>query len=124
MLSPSLLVVIGQRLLRKLCPDCKEAYELDQQQRKTLNLTADLIYRAKGCAKCNQLGYKGRTCIAEVMPVNEQLRELISQRASFQKVRDLAKTNGMQTIQESALKKVNEGITSLEEALAVTVGAA
>ena len=123
LLSPSLLVVIAQRLIRKLCPDCKEAYEPDSQQEKAINLKAELIYRAKGCNKCNQLGYRGRTAIAEVMYINEQIRELVSQRAGFQKVRDSAKANGMQTLQESALRKVEAGITSLEEALSVTVGA-
>jgi len=122
LLSPSLLIVIAQRLIRKLCPDCKEAYEPDSEQRKSMNIKAELIYKSKGCAKCNQLGYKGRTAIAEVMPVNEEVRELISQRASFQKVRDAAKAGGMQTLQESAFKKVETGITSLEEALSVAVG--
>ncbi|MDI6606568.1 MAG: GspE/PulE family protein, partial [Candidatus Omnitrophota bacterium] len=122
MLAPSLLVVVAQRLVRKLCPDCKEAYEPTQEQLKSANFKAELIYRPRGCNKCNNVGYRGRSCVAEVMVVNEQIRDLINQRASFLKIRDVAKVNGMTTLYESAMKKVEAGITSLEEALAVTVG--
>jgi type IV pilus assembly protein PilB len=123
LLGPSLLLVVAQRLVRKLCPDCKEAYEPTPEQLKSVKLKAELIYRQKGCIKCNQLGYKGRSCIAEVMAINEDIRSLISQNASFQKIRDVAKASGMQTLYESAIKKVEDGITSLEEALSVTLGA-
>ncbi len=123
MLAPSLLIIIAQRLLRRLCPDCKEAYEPTPEQLKSVKLKTDLIYKPKGCAKCNQLGYKGRSCIAEVMLINEELRALINQNAPFQKIREVARANGMQTLYESAIKKVEEGITSLEEAFSVTLGA-
>ncbi len=122
-LAPSLLLVVAQRLIRKLCPECKEAYEPAQQQRNELKLKAELIYKTKGCAKCNNTGYKGRICIAEVMVVNEQVKELINQKASFQKIKEAAKAGGMQTLYESAIKKAEEGITSLEEAFSVTLGA-
>jgi len=123
MIAPSLLVVVAQRLVRKLCSECKEAYEPTLEQIKSANLNRDLIYRPKGCAKCNQLGYRGRSCIAEVLLVNSELRDLITQRAPFQKLKEVARaTAGMQTLYESAIKKVEEGITSLEEALSVTLG--
>jgi type IV pilus assembly protein PilB len=123
MLAPSLLLVVAQRLVRKLCLECKEAYEPTPEQRSSIKLKAELIYKAKGCAKCNNTGYRGRICIAETMVVNEQLRELINQKASFQKIREIARTAGMQTLYESAIKKAEEGIISLEEALSVTLGA-
>ena len=85
-------------------------------------IKADLIYRSRGCAKCNNIGYKGRECIAEVMAASEEIRELINQKASFQKIRDTARASGMQTLYESSLKKVEQGIISLEEALSVTLG--
>lgn len=119
--APSLLLIIAQRLVRKLCPECKEAYEPDIQQLKSIKLKRDLIYKPKGCPKCAQIGYKGRTCIGEVMEITEEIRDLINQRASFQKIREVARASGMQTLQESAVKKVEEGITSLEEALSVTL---
>ncbi len=122
MVAPSLLCIVAQRLIRKLCPECKEAYEPSSEQMKSIKLKSELAYKAKGCSKCASLGYKGRACISEVMPVTEELRELINQRASFQKVRDLARQQGMQTLHESAINKVDDGITSLEEALSVTMG--
>jgi type IV pilus assembly protein PilB len=123
MLAPSLLLVVGQRLLRKLCPGCKEAYEPTQEQPGDIKLKADLIYRAKGCEKCNNTGYKGRACIAEIMLVNAEIQNLINQKAPFQKIREVARANGMQTLYESALKKVEQGVSSIEEALSVTLGA-
>ncbi|MDP2941183.1 MAG: ATPase, T2SS/T4P/T4SS family, partial [Candidatus Omnitrophota bacterium] len=103
LLAPSLLLVVGQRLVRRLCPDCKEAYEPKGAEFEHVKIKADLIYRSRGCAKCNNIGYKGRECIAEVMVVNEELRELINQKASFQKIRDAARAAGMQTLYESGL---------------------
>ena len=124
MIAPSLLVVVAQRLVRKLCPDCKEAYEPTADQLRSVKLNVDLIYRPKGCSKCNQLGYKGRACISEVLVANDQIRDLITQKAPFQKIKEVARaTAGMQTLYESAIKKVEAGVTSLEEALSVTMGA-
>jgi type IV pilus assembly protein PilB len=122
LLTPSLLCIVGQRLIRKLCPDCKEAYEPIPEQLKKIKLKADLIYKAKGCAKCNQIGYRGRVCVAEVMILNEAVREMISQKASFQKIKEIARANGMQTLQDNAIKKVENGVTSLEEALSISLG--
>jgi type IV pilus assembly protein PilB len=123
MLAPSLLMIVAQRLVRKLCPDCKEAYEPTPEQLRNIKLKAELVYKPKGCDKCNQGGYKGRLCVDEVLVANPQIQELINQRAPFQKIREVAKATGMQTLYETALKKVEEGLTSLEEALSVTIGA-
>ncbi|MCM8757820.1 MAG: GspE/PulE family protein, partial [Candidatus Omnitrophica bacterium] len=122
LITPSLLLVVAQRLVRKLCTDCKEAYEPTLQQLGGIKLKTDLIYRAKGCDKCSQIGYRGRTCVAEVMVVNDKIRELIAQRATYQKIKEICISEGMQTLYQSAIKKVEEGITSLEEALSVTLG--
>jgi type IV pilus assembly protein PilB len=123
LLAPSLQMVVAQRLIRKLCPDCKEAYEPAPEQRSSIKLKAELIYKANGCTKCNNIGYRGRCCVAEVMVANPQIQELINQRASFQKIRIVARESGMQTLYDSAIKKVEEGLTSLEEALSVSLGA-
>lgn len=124
LITPSIVCVVAQRLIRKLCPDCKEAYEFKPTDKQNIQLKADLIYKPKGCPKCNHIGYRGRACISEVMLVTDEIRELIGQRASFQKIREVAKVGaGMQTLYDSALKKVEAGITSLEEALSITIGA-
>ena len=122
MLAPSLLIVIAQRLIRKLCLECKEAYEPTNEQLKGANIKADLIYRHKGCAKCNNMGYRGRTNICEVMPCTIEIQDLINQRAPYQKIREVARAMGMQTLYESGIKKVEAGITSLEEVFSVTLG--
>ena len=122
MLAPSLLLIIAQRLVRKLCPDCKVAYEPTSAQLKGAAIKAELIYGPKGCPKCNNAGYKGRTCIVEVLPATSEIQDLINQRASFQKIREVARAAGMQTLYESGIKKVESGIVSLEEILSTTLG--
>ncbi|MCM8791630.1 MAG: Flp pilus assembly complex ATPase component TadA [Candidatus Omnitrophica bacterium] len=121
LITPSLLMVVAQRLLRKLCPDCKEAYEPDPEQLGGIKLNAELIYRPKGCSKCSQVGYKGRLCVAEVMVVTDKIREAITKHATYQEIKELCISEGMQTLYRSALRKVESGITSLEEALNVTM---
>jgi len=123
LVAPTLLIVVAQRLIRILCPDCKEAYEVSKEELKGITLKADLIYKPRGCHKCNQLGFKGRLSVSEVMAINPEIQNLISQRANFQKIREVAKQTGMQTLYESALKKVEAGVTSLSEALSVSLGA-
>jgi type IV pilus assembly protein PilB len=122
LLAPSILMVIGQRLVRRLCPECKEPYKPSVKELEDVRLTTDLIYRPKGCASCSNTGYKGRTLIAEVMPVSDEIRELIVRGTSYKEMRAIARRAGMSTFYESGLKKVEQGITSMEEVLSVTLG--
>jgi type IV pilus assembly protein PilB len=119
LLTPSLLMIVAQRLARKLCAKCKEPYETAGQMVGEYKLKSDLIYRAKGCDACNHMGYKGRVVISEVMAINEDLKTLLSRNASYNEIRDAARKNGMDTLFESAMKKVEEGVTSLDEALGI-----
>jgi type IV pilus assembly protein PilB len=122
LLMPSLLVICAQRLVRKLCVHCREAYEPSPEEREQFTLGTELIYRAKGCDKCSHIGYKGRTCIAEVLYITESIRELIVSGVNANDIKKLAISQGMATLFESGLRIVREGITSLEEALSATVG--
>jgi len=122
LLAPSLLMVIGQRLVRRLCPECKEPYTPSVKELEDVKLTTDVIYRPKGCTSCSNTGYKGRTLIAEVMPVSDEIRELIVKGTSYKEMRTIARHAGMSTFYESGLKKVEQGITSMEEVLSVTLG--
>ena len=122
LLMPSLLVVVAQRLVRKLCSDCKEAYEPTKEHISNFNLQAELIYRPKGCASCNQIGYRGRMLVAEVMTINSTIRELIGKRVTSKELRKAAIDAGMESILQSGIKKVESGLTSLEEILSVTTG--
>jgi type IV pilus assembly protein PilB len=122
LLAPTLLIVVGQRLVRKLCPECKEAYKPTMKELGNVKLNTETIYRPKGCPVCGQTGYKGRTLIAEIMPTSQQLKETMVHGVSYHQLRDLARKLGMSTLYESGLKKVEQGVTSLEEVLSVTLG--
>ncbi len=119
LLMPALLLIVAQRLVRRLCPDCKEAYEPSEQIEGDIKLNAELVYRPKGCDKCNQIGYRGRVGVYEVMAASEEISRLVLEGAPLEKVRIAAKAAGMNTIWENGLKKVEKGITSLEEVMAV-----
>ncbi len=122
LLTPSLTMIIAQRLGRKLCPHCKEPYEPKPEELGEIKLKADLIYRAKGCDKCAHTGYKGRMVVAEVLLIDEELRRLIGKNAGYSDLKDAARKNGMMTLFEAGIRKVEAGITSLEEIFGVTAG--
>lgn len=122
LLMPSLILIVAQRLVRRLCTECKEAYEPSPEERERFNLGQDLIYRAKGCDKCNHIGYRGRTCIGEVLFVDDEVRQHIVAGVNAQQLKKVACERGMMTLYESGMKKVQDGTTSLEEALSATIG--
>ncbi|MEK6715765.1 MAG: ATPase, T2SS/T4P/T4SS family [Candidatus Omnitrophota bacterium] len=121
LLLPSLIMIVAQRLVRLLCPHCKEAYEPTVDKIGDIKISADLIYRAKGCAKCNNIGYKGRISIAEVMLINDEFIEALIHGASIKAIRELAAKYNMRTLYESGLKKAEQGLTSLEEVMSVAL---
>ncbi|MBF0503747.1 MAG: Flp pilus assembly complex ATPase component TadA [Candidatus Omnitrophica bacterium] len=120
MITPSLVMVVAQRLARKLCPKCKEPYEAQGQVVGGYKIKSDLIYRAKGCDECNHTGFKGRVVVSEVMAINDEIRNLITQSANYGEIRDAARRNGMDTLFESGMKKVETGMVSVDEVLGVT----
>ena len=120
LLSNTLLAVISQRLLRKICPYCKVAFEADEKQLSMLGLDpvehqGVMLARGEGCPACFQTGYLGRSGIFEVMEVNETLRELIFQQIAKDVLGRVASDLGMRTLRQSAVDKVLEGATTLEE---------
>jgi len=122
LISSSVIGVLAQRLVRIICPDCKVSYQVDP---KVMNdLGEEVIkskepltfYRGKGCKNCKQSGYWGRSGIYELLLVNEEIKKLISERASTQVIRDVAKkTAGLIPLRVDGLKKVLKGITTLDE---------
>jgi len=120
LLTPSLVMIVAQRLARKLCPKCKEAYESNGLVVGGYKVKSDLIYRSKGCDECNHTGYKGRLVVSEVMGINDEIRTLISHSAGYNELRDAARRNEMDTLFESGMKKVEAGITSVDEVLGIT----
>ena len=121
LLSPSLLLLIAQRLVRKLCLECRESYEPPMKLRD-VSLPKGTYYRPQGCKACAQTGYWGRMGIFEVMHVNEKIRRLIGRNASSDEIKHLAREEGMKTLVEDGVLKASAGMTSLEEVLSVTVG--
>ncbi|MDD4295141.1 MAG: ATPase, T2SS/T4P/T4SS family [Candidatus Omnitrophica bacterium] len=118
----SLRIIVAQRLIRKLCQHCREPYEIKEEKLPGgARISVPVIYKAKGCDKCNFVGYKGRTVINEVILVDEDIREVIYKGASTNEILQAARKKGTMTLLESGLKKVEEGITSLEEVLSVAV---
>lgn len=127
LISSSLLLVAAQALVRLLCAECKEPYNLPpavltqiEQAGYPKETIADKIYKAKGCLKCNQSGYFGRTAVMEALPLSPKIKQLISANASEKEIRIQAKNEGMRTLRENAFALLNQGLTSLEEIVRIT----
>jgi len=119
-IASALVGVVGQRLVRRLCHQCRRQYTPDADTLRALNLTEDtaahfVFYKAVGCEDCNHTGYRGRMGIYEVMRVTDKVRRLIAARAGEDIIRDAAIAAGMVTLGEDALSKVKAGLTSAEE---------
>jgi general secretion pathway protein E len=122
LLSSSLLGVLAQRLVRVLCPHCKEAYQADAAECALLGVNAatpPTLYHARGCAECHQQGYRGRTGIYELVVFDDQLRTLIHNAASEQDMVRHARALGS-SIRADGMRNVLAGVTTLEEVLRVT----
>lgn len=117
--------VQAQRLARRLCRECKESYEPTPEMLEQVGFSPDdkvpTLYKAKGCKKCNNTGYKGRIGIYEIMMVSETIERLTVERATAEQIKEVAIAEGMKTLREDGLEKVRLGITSLEEILRVVV---
>ena len=123
LVSSSIDCVLAQRLARKLCKHCKEEYKLSGKALANIGLDGKevTVYRAKGCKKCLDTGYKGRVGIYEVMAVSETIAKLCVEKKSTEEIRKVAIEEGMQTLREDGLEKVKMGVTSLEEIMRVVV---
>lgn len=122
LLSTSLLAIIAQRLVRKICRFCKTEYELNKEEAnifKEFGMQVEKAFKGKGCSKCGGIGYAGRTVIGEVLVVDADIKELIYTSASINILKNRARENGMVLFKEDALKKASTGITTLEEVLRV-----
>lgn len=112
----SLLGIVAQRLMRKLCPDCAAEADTDEATREYLGRDIKKIRVAKGCAYCNHTGYRGRIAIHEVLYIDKELREMISAGAGVDTMKEyVKKTQGMNTLKESGARLVAEGVTTMEE---------
>jgi type IV pilus assembly protein PilB len=124
LLAATLRVLEAQRLIRRLCKECREPYDCDAELARLHGFeTGQPLMRPKGCDACRGTGYKGRVGIFEVVRITSRMAELIQSRTPLPELRRAASDEGMKTLADSALDKVRAGLTSLEEALAVTMAA-
>jgi type II secretory ATPase GspE/PulE/Tfp pilus assembly ATPase PilB-like protein len=127
LVASTVSIAIGQRLVRKICPHCKEKYRATESLRESLKDTlfeklmydGQELYKGKGCDQCNYSGYIGRICINEVLVADEAIRDAILRKASASEIKNLAISRGMTTMFEDGFKKIEEGITTIEEILRV-----
>ncbi len=122
LISSSVILACAQRLVRRICPNCKEEFQPEPEIFTKLNIENDgsTLYRGAGCSRCKGRGYVGRAPILEVLPVSESIRRLIIKRASAAVVKNQAISEGMKSLRMVGIDKAKEGITTLEEVLRVT----
>jgi len=118
--------IVAQRLVRRICTQCKENYDPTEEQLMELQLTPDdiagkVLYRGRGCDACNRTGYKGRMAIFEIMIFDDDMRELIMQHASTQVLRAEARKRGMRTLRQSGLMAIYDGMTTIDEVVRETM---
>jgi len=114
--------VLAQRLVRRICANCKETFEAAESVAKMLGKSNEKVtlYKGAGCRICSNSGYKGRLGIYEILVMNEEIRDLTISEASADKLRHAARAAGMKTLREDGFQKTLEGLTSIEEVLRVT----
>jgi len=121
LIASSLLAVLAQRLVRRICPECKEPFRPEESTLEELGLPKDQVfYHGRGCEACMQSGYRGRTGIFELLVMDNDIRRLLTSGADSVKMKDMAVRNGMATLFEDGLLKVKNGMTTLNEVLRVT----
>ena len=125
LISSSVILILAQRLVRKICPECKTPVTLPEQAFIDLGVKPEEfqnipLYKGTGCKNCSNTGFKGRIAIYEVMPLNENLKELILKGASSTDLKKEAIRSDMSTLRNSAINKMKQGLTTVEEVLRIT----
>jgi type II secretory ATPase GspE/PulE/Tfp pilus assembly ATPase PilB-like protein len=122
LLASSVNCIVAQRLARRLCTDCREAYWPTDEELEVMGLLEQkgtaYLHHSKGCARCGETGYRGRVALYEVLPVTGEIRRLVG--APTDEIFDAAVRGGMTTLREDGLRLVLEGVSSLEEIRRVT----
>ncbi len=126
LIADSVILIVAQRLVRKLCKKCAEPHDIPEQALLEMGFRKDelgglQVLKAKGCDACNQTGYRGRTALFEVLKIDDDIRNLILQKAQSREIKKLAVDKGMMTLRRAGLNKIKNGITSVEEVLRETI---
>jgi len=121
MVSSSVVGIVAQRLVRKICQNCKNSYMPSKSEIDLLKLDGnELLYKGEGCSLCSMTGYKGRTSIHEIMLINREIRELINRNATVDELRSVSAAHGTTSLMENCARLVREGITTTDELIRVT----
>ncbi len=125
LIGSTMLGALAQRLVRKICPNCIESYEVDGQELQQMGFPVSAqgmvkLKRGKGCKECRKTGYSGRMGIFEIFPMSDTIKKLVTEKATDSEMRKVAIREGMTTLKEDAWDKVRRGLTTVEEALRVT----
>jgi type IV pilus assembly protein PilB len=126
LITATVEAILAQRLVRRICTQCREEVQPSESLLTELGLQAAEIvgqkfFRGRGCDICNNTGYKGRVGLFELMIMNDELRELIMQNAPTDEVRNAARANGMVTLRDAGMSFVNNGTTTIEEVVRETI---
>ncbi len=126
LITATLEAILAQRLVRKICTECRTQFEPSDELLLELQLPIEQarryrFYYGKGCQRCNNTGYKGRTGIFELLNVNDDIRDMITSDASVDDIRSLARSQGMTTLREAGLKLIFDGVTTIDEVVRETV---
>ena len=127
LVSSAVVLIMAQRLARRICQQCKDVEKVPIAALLKLGYSEEeaaklVCYKGKGCPACNNTGYKGRVALYEVMPVKDELKELILEGASSAELKKAAIRLGMKSLRMSGLTKVAEGVTTIDEVLRVSFG--
>ncbi len=127
LVATSIRAIMAQRLVRRLCANCKEPGHLSESELRALRIEASQlgeahVMRAVGCERCRQTGYKGRMGIFEIFEIDDEVRHMVNDRASTMVLRQRAREQGMRTLREDGVRKVLAGLTSAEEVISITLG--
>jgi len=124
LVSSSVVAVLAQRLVRKVCKNCRQAYQPEDEELIRLGIVPTkmhpIFYRGPGCAACSQTGYRGRTGIYELMVMDDEIRRLIGAKADATAIKQAAIAKGMITLKDDGADKVFHGITTTEEVMRIT----
>ncbi len=126
LLSSTLLGVLAQRLVRVICPECKQQVQPEERLLKSMQIGPEespeiKFFAGKGCEACRYTGFRGRTAIFEYLPINQRIRKEIINKSSAEKIKDVAVESGMLTLREDGWRKVKAGMTTIPEILKVTL---
>lgn len=126
LITSSMILIAAQRLVRNICHNCKEPYELDSDVAEKIGIKSGgkkvTLYRGKGCGVCRNTGYKSRVGLIEVLTLTPKIKTLILESSQEYKIRDQARLEGMMTLRENGITLALEGITTIDEVVRVTVG--